>query len=78
MPSLGAASETSPPPLSPNGAHDGKSAEERQAITAEHMAVDEDAAAYRRALVLDPPAAARRVLADRLDGLDDRPAPDRT
>ncbi|MDA0182015.1 sigma-70 family RNA polymerase sigma factor [Solirubrobacter phytolaccae] len=37
----------------------------------------EAAAAYRRALALDPPDAERRLLADRLDGLDDRSAADR-
>jgi RNA polymerase sigma-70 factor (ECF subfamily) len=37
----------------------------------------EAADAYRRALALDPPEAERRLLADRLDGLDDRSAQDR-
>lgn len=37
----------------------------------------EAADAYRRALALDPPEAERRLLADRLDGLDDRSAADR-
>lgn len=38
---------------------------------------DEAAAAYRRALALDPPEPERRFLTARLVGLDDRPAPDR-
>nr|WP_245972021.1 sigma-70 family RNA polymerase sigma factor [Solirubrobacter pauli] len=37
----------------------------------------EAADAYRRALALDPPPAERRLLADRLDDLDDRSAADR-
>ena len=38
---------------------------------------EEAAAAYRRALALDPSPAERRFLTGRLDALDDRPAADR-